>query len=151
MPKQSLTSYQRRKKRNNLLFFLGIAASMLGPILIIRGIFLGIFSMFTTVDETIHLVTLAIIGGYIIIYIIAVLALVIKRIRYSLIYSSSTFKDSLYVGLFAALGMGILIMITYFLPTLGPAVEFPWTLSLISGAIIWLVVYLTKKKRHAHH
>ena len=141
----------KENKRNIFLFFLRVVASMLGPILIIRGMLLGISSMFTTIDETLHLMTLAIIGAYIIIYVIAVIAFIIKRIRYSLTHDSSSFKDSLLVGIFAALGMGILMMITYFLPTWGPAVQFPWTLSLISGAVIWLIVYFTKKRRKAHN
>lgn len=149
--KTIINELPKEKKRNILLFFLGVAATILGPILVIRGIILGTFSIFTTVDETIHLMSLAIIGGYIIIYIIAVIAFIIKRVRYSLIHNSSSFRDSLYAGLFAVLGMGILLMIINFLPTWGPDLQFPWILSIISGAIIWLAVYFIKKKRHVHY
>lgn len=149
--KTIITELPKEKKRNVSIFLAGIATSMLGLILMIRGSLLGVFSLFTTVNETIPVGMTFIISTFLIIYIIAIVAFFLKRIRYSLIQQTSYLKDSLYAGTFAALGMGILIMIIYLLPAWGPVIEFPWMLSLISGAIIWMAVYIIKKKRHASY
>lgn len=135
----------KEKKRHIASFLIGIAATMIGPILIIRGLLLGVLSFFTTGDETIPLITTGIIGLCIIGYIVVVISFIIKRMRYSLINRSSTVKDALYTGMFAALGMGVLLFIIYLLPTWGPIVEFTWWASLVSGIIIWTIVYFIKK------
>ena len=141
----------KEKKRNIALFLAEVAGLILGPVLIIRGLLLVIVGYFTSVSERIPTVTTLIIGFCIIIYIIAVISFILKRIRGSLIYNTSITKDSLYAGLVAAIGMGILLIIVYTLPSLGPDILFPWWASIVSGAIIWGIVYLTKKKSTATH
>ncbi len=136
----------KEKKRNITLFLLGVAGMILGPVLIIRGVLLLILSAFTTVNEAIPVVTTSIIGICIIIYIILVLTFIVKRTRSSLINNTSVAKNSLYAGLFAAIGMGILVLIIYTLPSIGPIVEFSWWASIIIGMIIWLLVRFTKGK-----
>ena len=137
----------KEKKRHVTSFLIGIAATMVGPILIIRGLLLGILSRFTTVDETIPLTMTAIIALCIIVYVVMVISFIIKRIRYSLVAKSSTIKDSLYAGGVAAIGMGVIILIMFLLPEWGPTVEFSWVVSLISGVIIWTIVHFIKKNK----
>lgn len=136
----------KEKKRNIALFLLGVTGMILGPVLIIRGLLLLILSAFADVNEAIPVITTSIIGLCIIIYIILVLTFIVKRTRSSLINNTSVAKNSLYTGLFAAIGMGILVLIIYTLPAIGPIIEFPWWASIISGVAIWLLVRFTKEK-----
>jgi len=128
------------------LFLLGATGMILGPVLIIRGLLLLILSAFADVNEAIPIITTSIIGICIIIYIIAVLTFIVKRTRSSLMNNTSVAKNSLYTGLFAAIGMGILVLIIYTLPAIGPIIEFTWWASIISGVVIWLLVHFTKEK-----
>ena len=137
----------KEKKRHITSFLFSIAATIIGPILIIRGLLLGILSRFTTVDETIPLTMTAIITLCIIGYVVIVISFIIKRIRYSIVAKSSTVKDSLYAGGVAAIGMGVIIFIMFLLPEWGPTVEFSWGISLISGIIIWAIVHFIKKNK----
>lgn len=137
----------KEKKRHITSFLFGIAATIIGPILIIRGLLLGVLSRFTTVDETIPLTMTAIIALCIIGYVVIVISFIFKRIRYSIVAKSSTVKDSLYAGGVAAIGMGVIILIMFLLPEWGPTVEFSWGISLISGIIIWAIVHSIKKNK----
>ena len=141
----------KEKKRNIAWFLIGVAGMILGPVLIIRGFLLVIVGYFTPVNESIPFVTTLIIGLCIILYVITVSSFILKRIRKSLIHSTSITKDSLYAGLVAAIGMGILLIIVYTLPSLGPDIFFPWWASIVSGAIIWGIVYFVKKRSTAIH
>src|SRR5699024_7959031 len=120
---------------------------IIGPILIVRGLLLGVLSRFTTVDETIPLTMTEIIALCIMGYVVIVISFIFKRIRYSIVAKSSTVKDSLYAGDVAAIGMGVIILIMFLLPEWGPTVEFSWRISLISGIIIWAIVHFIKKNK----
>lgn len=137
----------KEKKRHITSFIIGLAATMIGPILIIRGLILGILSFFTTGDESIPLITTGIITLCIIGYIVMVISFVLKRMRDSLVNRTSTVKDALYTGVVAALGMGVLLLIIYLLPTWGPHIEFTWWASFITGIIIWGIIYLINKNK----
>lgn len=137
----------KEKKRHITSFLIGIALTIIGPILIIRGLLLGILARFTTVDETIPLTMTAIIALCIIGYVVIVISFIIKRLRYSIVAKSSTIKDSLYAGGVAAIGMGVIILIMFLLPAWGPTVEFSWLMSLTSGIVIWAIVHFTKKSK----
>lgn len=141
----------KEKKRNIGWFLVGITGTILGPVLIIRGLFLLIAGWFIPVNQHIPSATTLIIGICIIIYIVAVVGFILKQIRTSLTKQGSTLKNSLIVGLFAAISMGVLLVIIYTLPELGPSVLFPWWLSILCGAIIWLIIYFIKKKTTAIH
>ena len=136
----------KEKKRNIALFLLGVTGMILGPVLIIRGLLLLILSAFTDVNEAIPVITTSIIGICIILYIILMLIFIVKRTRSSFMNNTSVAKNSLYAGLFAAIGMGILVLIIYTLPAIGPIIEFTWWASIISGVVIWLLVHFTKEK-----
>lgn len=141
----------KEKKRNIGWFLVGVACSILGPVLIIRGLFLLIAGWFIPVNQHIPSVTTLIIGMCIIIYIVAIISFILKQVRTSITKQSSTLKGALITGLFAAISMGILLLIIYTLPELGPSLLFPWWLSIVSGATIGLVLYFIKKKTTVIH
>ena len=143
---KAIAALPKENKRNIVSFLLKVSGMILGPVLIIRGLLLLILSAFSNVNQDIPLITTLISGGFIILFIIAVIFFILKRLRSSLIHHSSTVKDALYIGLFVAICMGILLIIIYTLPLIGPIITFPWWASIISGVIIWLLVRSIKEK-----
>lgn len=143
---KAIAALPKENKRNIAFFLLRVSGMILGPVLIIRGLLLLIFSAFSDINQEVPLVTTIIIGAFIIIFILAVIFFILRRLRLTLQHQSSTIKDAIYVGLFVAICMGIMLLLIYTLPLIGPIITFPWWASMISGVIIWLLVRFTKEK-----
>lgn len=119
---------------------------IIGPVLVIRGFILLLFSTFTEVSDEIPLVTLSITTLLIVLFIMSVITFLLRRLRISLTRDSSVFKEALYAGLYAAVNMGILLLMIHTLPPIGWTFPFSWWASILIGAMIWLLVSFVKKK-----
>lgn len=71
---------------------------------------------------------------------------VFRTIKKSLFQEQTNVKkDSLKVGLFAAISMAMVMAAAAFTPEIGPSFDFSWWASLSVGAILWLITFLMKK------
>src|SRR5699024_2812258 len=133
------------RKRNIFWFFTGIAVNIVGYVLIIRGVLLLLLGNFTEVNYNLPLVTISIIVLLIVLFIISVVSFIFRRARRSLINDSSTFKDSLFAGVYAAVNMGVFLLIIYTLPELGWTIHLSAWTSILIGTIIWGSIFIIKK------
>lgn len=134
------------QKRNLFWFFTGITANIVAYVLIIRGVLLLILANFTEVNYDIPLVTISITALLIVVFIVSVMSFIFRRLRKSLINDTPIFKDSLLSGLYAAVNMGIFVLIVYTLPEIGWMMHLSAWTSIGIGAIVWVITYLIKKK-----
>ena len=54
-------------------------------------------------------------------------------------------KNMVKVGIFGAVSMGLVIALTMFIPDFGPAFGYSWWASLLTGGVLWVIVFLLKK------
>jgi DNA-binding ferritin-like protein (Dps family) len=137
----------KEKKRNMISFFSGIALNLISYFLMTRGVLFFIFSYFKPVDTEVYPFR------YVIMAPIAFCSLLfcvwgIFKIINSSIFSEkkSTLIDSLKAGVLGMLSMGMILAVGFFLPYFGPAFDFTWYASLLSGVLLWVISYFLKKQ-----
>lgn len=136
----------KEKKRDMVPFIAGIVGNIVSWVLIIRGIFLLVASQFTQVNTEINLFVTGVTAIVIGCFVVLTIWLILRLINNSLFKKSRNTKlDMLKVGLFAAAGMGVVMLATKFTPEIGPSFNFSWWTSLIAGAALWLIIYVKKK------
>jgi uncharacterized membrane-anchored protein len=138
----------KEKKREVIPFILGIALNLVSWMLMIRGVVILVISQFKNdpVSSSVYLfpslLTFALILGSIAFGV----WFIFRTIHRSLFSEkSSEKKDTVKVGSYGALSMGLIMAVNQFLPEFGPAFPFSWWASLLTGCILWVIVFLVKK------
>ena len=54
-------------------------------------------------------------------------------------------KNIVKAGLFGAASMGLIIAVSQFTPEFGPAFDFSWWASLLTGGTLWVILFMMKK------
>lgn len=135
------------KKRNIFQFIGGIIVNLISWILIIRGIILLVFSQFAEVNNEINILGVAVVSLAIGIFIIVNIWFMLKVTKNSLFNEKSSLKKNmLKAGLVAAASMAVVLVVAKFTPEIGPSFTFNWWVSLLSGAILWLLHFIVKKR-----
>lgn len=148
-----ISQIPQKELRNEVSFYGQIALNLLGWVLMIRGLIYLVIHPFKEVDQSFSLFSFLIIGVVILLYIVFVIWFVFKTIRRSLFKEGvrqPNWKDSIQVGIAGGAGMLIVILVARFLPKMGPSIFFPWYVSLIFGALFWMVSRYMDKKMKAN-
>ncbi|MBO0992614.1 DUF1129 family protein [Bacillus sp. SD088] len=136
----------KEKKRNIIPFVSGIVVNIISWVLIIRGIILVVLSQFTQVNTDINLLGATVVALAIGIFIIINIWFMLKLTKSSLFNEKRSLKKNmLKVVLFAAASMAVVLVIAKFTPDIGPSFTFNWWVSIILGAILWLLHFIVKK------
>lgn len=137
----------KEDKRNIFQFVGGVIVNIISWVLIIRGIILLVFSQFTEVNNEINLLGVSVVSLAIGIFVIGNIWYMLKVTKKSLFNEKISLKTNmLKVGLVAAVSMAIVLAVARFTPEIGPSFSFDWWLSLLLGAILWLLHFIVKKK-----
>ena len=121
--------------------------NLISWILIIRGIILLVLSQFTDVHSEIYFFTTAVTALTIGIFIIVNIWFIFKLVKESLFNENhSTKKDMIKGGLVGAGSMAVVMVVAKFTPDIGLSFNLNWWVSLIMGAILWLVHFYVKKR-----
>jgi uncharacterized membrane-anchored protein len=125
------------KKRDAIMFVSSLALNLLGIFLIMRGMMLGLISLFKDVSDVVYPVTYGIIALSILCSSLLGVVVIFRIISKSLFQENDTKKkDSLKAGMFGVLAMGFILSLTYLLPDIGPSFEFTWYASCIAGGVL---------------
>lgn len=135
----------KEQKRNLFWFFSGIVGNIIGYVLVIRGLLLLLLENFIDVSYDVPLVSIVIVTLLIVVFILSVVSFIFRQLRLSMVRSTSLLKGSLLTGLYAAINMGVLLLIVYTLPELGWNLHLSAWTSLITGVIILVILFLIKK------
>lgn len=134
------------KKRAVIPFVAGIVGNIVSWVLIIRGMLLLILSYFTEVNTEINLFVTALVSLMIACFVVLTTRYILKLVNNSLFKENHSHKGNmLKAGLVGATGMGAILLTAKFTPEIGPSFNFSWWLSLLLGAILWLIIYVEKK------
>lgn len=133
------------RKRHIFWFFTGIAVNIIGYVLIFRGVLLLLLGNFTKVHDDLPLGTISIIALLIVLFIISVVSFILRRTRKSLVKGSSTFKESLFAGGYAAVNMGVFLLIIYTLPEIGWTIHLSAWTSILIETIVWGLMFFINK------
>jgi uncharacterized membrane-anchored protein len=136
----------KEQKREVIPFILGIGLNLISLLLMIRGLIILIISQFKTVDTTVYpfstLIRFAVLTGFITFGV----WYFFRIIKQSLFHEKANEKKNMVkIGLFAALSMGVFIIISKFTPDFGPNFPFTWWASLVTGGVLWIILFVVKK------
>ncbi|SDN04517.1 DUF1129 family protein [Bacillus sp. OK048] len=136
----------KEQKREVIPFIMGIVLNLVSWMLMIRGVVILVISQFKDVDSSVYvfptLVTFAVILGSVAFGV----WYIFRVIKQSLFNEQANEKKIMVkVGVFAAVSMGLVIALTMFIPDFGPAFAFSWWASLLTGGLLWVIVFLLKK------
>ncbi|GEN85883.1 DUF1129 family protein [Oceanobacillus sojae] len=136
---QLIEQLPEEEKRSWFTFFASLFLFQIVPyVLIIRGVVLLVLPLFTEVNDQVNIFKLLITA-----ILLGVMAMGVVRYIMNVIHRSvfkknhAEWKDSVKVGAVAAAGMGAFILISVWLPEIGPSFRFTWWLSLLLGGVIW--------------
>jgi uncharacterized membrane-anchored protein len=136
----------KERKREVIPFILGIGLNLISLILMIRGLIILIISQFKHVDITVYpfstMIKFAALTGFIT-FGVWYFFRVIKQSLFN--EKASEKKNMVKIGLFAALTMSGFIIISKFTPDIGSKFPFTWWASLVTGGILWIIVFVVKK------
>lgn len=137
----------KEDKRNIFQFVGGVIVNIISWVLIIRGIILLVFSQFTEVNNEINLLGVSVVSLAIGIFVIGNIWFMLKVTKKSLFNEKISLKTNmLKVGLVAAVSMAIVLAVARFTPEIGPSFSFDWWVSLLLGAVLWVLHFIVKKK-----
>ncbi|KKK39112.1 hypothetical protein WQ57_04855 [Mesobacillus campisalis] len=140
----------KEEKRKLIPFIGGIIGDIVGWLLIIRGGLFLVLSQFTEVDTKVHPLSALLIALMIAGFVIITIVYVFKLVERSLFREKrNTRKDTIKAGFAGAAGMAAVLLITKFLPEMGPSFEFSWWASFLVGGILLGLIYLGKKRKAA--
>lgn len=138
----------KEQKRSVIPFIMGIVLNLLSWMLMIRGVVIPIASQLNKEDVSSSvylyptLLTFAVIIGSVAFGVWYIFR-IIKQSLFN--EKASEKKDMVKAGVFGAVAMGLVIAVTMFIPEFGPAFHFSWWASLLTGGVLWLIVFLFKK------
>ena len=138
----------KEQKRSVIPFIMGIVLNLLSWMLMIRGVVIPIASQLNKEDVSSSvylyptLLTFAVILGSVAFGVWYIFR-IIKQSLFN--EKASEKKNMVKAGVFGAVAMGLVIAVTMFIPEFGPAFDFSWWASLLTGGVLWLIVFLFKK------
>jgi len=136
----------KERKREVTPFLLGILFHLISWMLMIRGVVILVFSSFKSVENTVYPFTFLIIIAVIFFSVAFDVWFIFRIIKQSLFnQETNKKKDMLKVGFSSAISLGIVIGVSMFTPRFGPAFHFTWWASLLSGGILWIIVFILRK------
>lgn len=137
----------KEDKRNIFQFVGGVIVNIIAWVLIIRGIILLVFSQITEVNTEINSFGLIMVSLAIGIFVIGNIWFMLKVTKKSLFNEKSSLKKNmLKVGLVAAATMAVVLVVARFTPEIGPSFNLNWWVSLLLGAVLWVLHFIVKKK-----
>ncbi|MEH7273072.1 DUF1129 family protein [Neobacillus vireti] len=138
----------KEQKREVIPFIMGIVLNLVSWMLMIRGAVIVIISQFKNedVDSSVYLYPTLLLFAVILGSVAFGVWFFFRTIKQSLFNEkASEKKDMLKVGIFGAVSMGLVIALTKFIPDFGPAFDFSWWASLLTGGVLWVIVFMGKK------
>jgi uncharacterized membrane-anchored protein len=136
----------KEEKRALIPFIGGIIGDILGWVLIIRGVLFLVLSRFIEVDTMIHPVTVLVIALAIAAFVIFIIVFIFRMIERSLFNGKrNTRKETILAGFVGAGGMAAVLLVTKFLPEMGPSFDFSWWASCLVGSVLLVALYVMKK------
>lgn len=138
----------KEEKRKIVPFIGGIIGHIVTWLLIIRGVLFLILEQFMEVNQSIYLFGTLLMSVVIALFVIFVIWYIFRVIKQSLFSRKrNSVKDSLKVGLIAAIGMAIVLLMVKITPDIGPSIELNGWISLLIGVLLWGIMFITKKWR----
>ncbi|MEH7109365.1 DUF1129 family protein [Bacillus sp. JJ1764] len=136
----------KEKKRKVIPFILGIVFNLISWMMIARGITILIVSKFRNVENIVFPFSSLIMLAIILAFVLFEVWFIFRVIQNSLFnQSANEKKNMLKVGISAALSMGVVIVVGRFIPHFGPSFPFTWLASLLTGVILWVVVFMVRR------
>lgn len=138
----------KEEKRNIFAFISGTMISVISWVFLIRGIMLLVFSQFTDVNPEINLFVIGAVASALWLFVFVMIWFIFKLVKNSLFKENRSMKkDMLKAGFAGAFGMAIILVVAKFTPEIGPSFNLNWWISIILGAILWLLHFIVKKKK----
>ncbi|WP_404332305.1 DUF1129 family protein [Mesobacillus maritimus] len=136
----------KEEKRALIPYIGGIIGDILGWVLIIRGVLFLVLSRFIEVDTLVHPVTVLVMALIIACLIMFTVVFLFKMVERSLFKGKrNTRKETIIAGLIGAGGMAAVLLVTKFLPEMGPSFDFSWWASCLVGSVLLVALYVSKK------
>jgi uncharacterized membrane-anchored protein len=138
----------KEKKREALPFIMGIVLNLVSWMLMIRGVVIFVTSQFRNEYDgsTVYLFPALLTFIFILGSIAFGVWFIFRTIQRSLFNEQASEKKNMVkLGFFGALSMGLVLALTMFVPEFGPAFPFSWWASLLTGVVLWVVVFMLKK------
>ncbi len=136
----------KEQKREVVPFILGIVLNLVSWMLMIRGVVIVVISQFKDVDSNVYMYPSLVKFVFILGVIAFGVWYIFRVIQRSLFNEEANEKKNMVkVGIFGAVSMGLFIALTKFIPDFGPAFGFSWWASLLTGGVLWVIVFLLKK------
>lgn len=130
----------KEKKKNQVLFGVQLAISVLSWMVLARGAVLGVLSFFQPVDEHLYLVsTAALLAAVLLIVAVGVIVLMKVLNKTAFKKKKSTWKVAIAGGFSGIVVFGLFMGIAFFFKDKGPVIELPWVASLLVGFVLLLV------------
>ncbi|MCH1624030.1 DUF1129 family protein [Ferdinandcohnia quinoae] len=137
----------KEQKRAVLPFVLGIIGNIVSWTLLLRGMIFLVVSRFHEVNIEVYPFKVIVIGLMIAMFVIFTIWVIFKLVKNSLFQKKRTTKrDMVIAGSVAALNMAAVLTAVRFIPDIGPSFNFTWWASLLAGGILWIILYVIKKK-----
>lgn len=139
----------KEKRRTMFAFISKIVVDIVSWLLMINGLIVLVISQFKELGTTVYLFTAVMNAIVIFIGVVLTIWFILRLVKKSLFNeNSSDKKDMLKAGVFGGTSFAVMILVGQFIPQIGPTFDFPWWLSLISGAVLWLAMFIIKKIRN---
>jgi uncharacterized membrane-anchored protein len=136
----------KEQKREVVPFIMGIVLNLVSWMFMIRGAVILVISQFQNVSSKVFVFPTLLIFVLILGSIAFGVWYIFRVIKLSLFNEKvSEKKNMIKVGLFVAISMGILLVVSEFTPEFGPAFDFSWWASLLTGGVLWVIVFTLKK------
>lgn len=138
----------KEKKRSALPFISGIVLDLISWMLMIRGVVIYVGSHFKdeALDSSVHVFSTLFIFVFILGSVAFGVWFIFRIIQKSLFNEKASDKKNMVkAGTFGALSMGLVIAVTMFIPKFGPAFDFSWWASLLTGGVLWVILFTLKK------
>ncbi|MEH7111480.1 DUF1129 family protein [Neobacillus niacini] len=136
----------KEQKREVVPFIMGVVLNLVSWMLMIRGVVIVVISQFKDVDSSVYIFSSLVMFAFILASVGFGVWFIFRTIQHSLFNEkASEKKDTVKVGIFGAISMGLVIALTKFIPDFGPAFDFPWLASIITGVALWVIVFTLKK------
>lgn len=135
------------KKREIIPFYARIIGNIVSWSLIIRGFLHLILSQFIEVNSEINLFQVAMSFLAITCFVSFCIWFILRLVHNSLFKENRNIKLlTIKAGFVGAAGMAVVLLVAKFTPEIGPSYNLPWQASLIAGAILWLILFVEKKR-----
>ncbi|RDI37228.1 DUF1129 family protein [Falsibacillus pallidus] len=137
----------KEQKREIFPFLLGIVLNLISWMLMIRGAAILVVSQFKSVEDTVYPITGLIVFAVILATILFDISFIFKMVKKTLFTENIRKKrDTIKVAIYVALSMGLVIAVSQFTPEFGPVIHYSWLASMLTGAILWGIVTILKKR-----